>query len=319
MHCPTVAELPPLPLNKTGWPWANDRSPQLPGAMPDGSSWPRISLVTPSYNQGQFIEETIRSVLLQGYPNLEYIVIDGGSADNSVEIIRKYEPWLTYWISEPDRGQSEAINKGLSRATGTIYAWLNSDDLLLPGALAHMAQMYRQYPEAAAWVGRCYRITPAKEILSLVTPQNLDRASLANWWRIGRFYQPACFFSAQHFTRTEGLDESLYIALDIDLWLKLAEHGEFVATDRAIAAAVIHENAKTQLDRSKLHLEMMLIQVKHGYKEIALDRLRRIMQPPYAPEKLAHLIEQSLTQVQSLLSRKLRRQVLADAISQLDA
>ena len=87
---------------------------------------------TPSYNQGQFIEETIRSVLLQGYPDLEYIIIDGGSTDHSVEIIRKYEPWLTYWVSERDRGQSHAINKGFCRSTGVLLGWLNSDDVLLP-------------------------------------------------------------------------------------------------------------------------------------------------------------------------------------------
>src|ERR1700738_1526878 len=110
----------------TGWPWTTE-TPRLPAVRPDGSRWPRITIVTPSFNQGQFIEETIRSVLLQGYPNLEYIIIDGGSTDNTVEIIKKYEPWIACWVSEKDRGQSDALNKGFARATGQILAWLCSD------------------------------------------------------------------------------------------------------------------------------------------------------------------------------------------------
>ena len=122
MRCPTLAELPsPLP-GTTGWPW-REETRQLPNTLPDGSPWPRISIVTPSFNQGKYIEETIRSILLQGYPNLEYIIMDGGSNDGSLEIIKKYEPWLALWVSEKDRGQSHAINKGFLSSTGDVVAW----------------------------------------------------------------------------------------------------------------------------------------------------------------------------------------------------
>src|SRR5882724_1025422 len=117
MHSPTLADLPPSTPVRTGWPWTVE-TPSLPPLRPDGTPWPRVSIVTPSYNQGQFIEEAIRSVLLQGYPDLEYIIIDGGSSDQSVEIIKKYEPWLAYWISARDKGQSQAINRGFARAKG---------------------------------------------------------------------------------------------------------------------------------------------------------------------------------------------------------
>ncbi len=140
-HCPRLDELPSPPAGKTGWPWTEE-SPQHSNTAPGIEPWPRISIVTPSYNQGKFIEETIRSVLLQGYPNLEYFVIDGGSTDNSIEIIRKYEKWLTYWVSEPDRGQAHAVNKGLERATSEIAAYLNSDDVYLRGCLSHVGGAY---------------------------------------------------------------------------------------------------------------------------------------------------------------------------------
>ena len=148
----TLKDLPPPPADKSGWPWTEQSQP-LPERMPDGSEWPRISIITPSYNYGQFLEETIRSVLLQGYPNLEYIIIDGGSADNSVEIIRKYEPWLQYWISEPDNGQTDAIQKGFSKSTGVVWNWLNSDDILEKNALQHIAKAFKNNPCATLLFG----------------------------------------------------------------------------------------------------------------------------------------------------------------------
>jgi len=141
MHCPSISELPPPPPGVHGWPWTEGSLP-VADARPDGSPWPRISIVTPSYNQGYFIEETLRSVLLQGYPSLEFMVLDGGSVDGTVEIIRKYAPWLAYWASEPDDGQTSAIRKGLHRSSGEIFQWINSDDVLLPGTLGKVGSNF---------------------------------------------------------------------------------------------------------------------------------------------------------------------------------
>lgn len=145
MPTPTLTDLPAPPPNRIGWPWTVG-SPFLPPTQPNGLPWPRISIVTPSYNQGQYLEETLRSVLLQGYPNLEYFVMDGGSTDESRAILERYAPWLTHWESKRDQGQAHAINKGLARATGQIAAYLNSDDLYLQGALAHVGQSFVQRP-----------------------------------------------------------------------------------------------------------------------------------------------------------------------------
>jgi len=146
MMDPGTASLPVSspPSGRDGWPWTAGTPAVAP--PPGDLRWPRISIVTPSFNQGRYLEETIRSVLLQGYPNLEYILIDGGSTDESVEIIQRYAPRLAYWISEPDGGCAQALNKGLRRASGVIFGFINSDDMYEPGALFDVGRHFSDLP-----------------------------------------------------------------------------------------------------------------------------------------------------------------------------
>jgi hypothetical protein len=230
MRCPTLKDLPVPPAGKTDWPWTEE-SPQLPERMDDGREWPRISIVTPSYNQGQFVEETIRSILLQGYPNLEYIVIDGGSKDESVEIIRKYEPWLTYWVSEPDRGQSHAINKGMTRTTGELVAWLNSDDLYLQNAFARVATSWK--PGLTHWLVGMIKMGESlyshdTKTLALSTARTF--LEVAAFWLVRErdlrtFTQPEVFVSRAAWMAVGGLFEELALSMDYHLWAKLSAAG----------------------------------------------------------------------------------------------
>lgn len=208
-----LADLPAPPPGKVGWPWTEE-GPPVPEAMPPGGAWPRISIVTPSYNQGQFIEETIRSILLQGYPNLEYIVIDGGSQDESVEIIRKYEPWLSHWESKPDRGQPHAINKGLALASGPIFNWINSDDFLSPSALFEIAAAFGSRDAVA---GSILYFGPDGATVGLNAPLLPERIIRDG----GKdFQQPAIWMRRDHVLGCGGIDEQLHYAFDWDLAIR---------------------------------------------------------------------------------------------------
>jgi len=225
---PTLSDLPLPPSGKSGWPWTVG-TPPLPDRQPNGSPWPRITIVTPSYNQGQFIEETIRSILLQGYPNLEYIIVDGGSTDDTVEIIRKYERHLAYWISEKDRGQSHAINKGMARASGSIRAYLNSDDTYLEGALARVAGHARRHPEADLMHGRCC-ITNAngnkigERVGAIATfDEIVDLWDV--WWKQRNFVQPEVFWTIRIAGKVGPFREDLHWVMDYDYWLRIMHAG----------------------------------------------------------------------------------------------
>jgi glycosyltransferase involved in cell wall biosynthesis len=248
MRCPHLSELPLPPPDNTGWPWTEE-STQLPALMPDGSEWPRISIVTPNYNYGHFIEETIRSVLLQGYPNLEYIIMDGGSKDNSVEIIHKYEQWLSFWVSEPDYGQSNAINKGIKKATGKIFNWLNSDDILSLSALSHVASIWNQTnPTILVGSGKVITMEadsdwiPDKSIAPLKLALNCQGG-------VG-MAQPSTFISLEALKSVGGVNENLHYIMDYILYLNLLlcedlPVQKIVTTERHLSSAKLHEAAKT--------------------------------------------------------------------------
>jgi glycosyltransferase involved in cell wall biosynthesis len=185
--------------------------------------YPRISIVTPSYNQAKFLPETIESILNQGYPNLEYAIVDGGSTDGSVDVIRKYERHLACWVSEKDSGQSEAINKGFKRATGVIYNWINSDDVLFPGALHRIAEAYAGDPGAAIIFGdhaRCEQDGRIKRVSAVPDPS----AVIPTSW-VFPFGQQSTFIAAAYFQKVGGVRNDLHCIMDMDLYYRIFQAG----------------------------------------------------------------------------------------------
>lgn len=236
--CPSLADLPPPPKGKVGWPWTEE-SPRSGKVMEDGSDWPLISIVTPSYNQAEYLEETIRSILLQGYPNLEYFIFDGGSSDNSNAIIKKYDKWIDFWVSEPDRGQSHAINKGWERANGEILAWLNSDDFYQKSALSKAAEASSKTPVGITY-GHCEVVNlQSKKVSRYVAPQPSLRFFHRLWsgWK-GEYNisQPSTFFDRELLARTGHLKEYYNYAMDYDLILRASVRGNFNFIDETLAS-----------------------------------------------------------------------------------
>ncbi len=216
----------------------------MPGRMPDGSEWPTVSIVTPSYDQGRYLEETIRSVLLQGYPRLEYLIVDGGSTDKSVEIIKQYEPFLAYWVSEKDNGQSHAINKGFARATGEIMGWLNSDDLLQQHACCHVANAFHRMPEADFVYGQCLRMDASSRA---GTPMWVKEFSLRGHAVYGCVVpQPSCFWRRSAYLRIGPLREDLHFIMDDEYWRRAAVAGcAFARIDDVLSLFRNHKAQKT--------------------------------------------------------------------------
>lgn len=202
-----------------------------------------VSIVTPSYNQAPFLEQTIQSVLEQDYPHIEYIVVDGGSTDNSVEVIRKYADRLAYWISEKDSGQAEAINKGFARANGEIVAWLNSDDYYMFNTISVAVRCFEQNPDVVMIYGDMLAVNGDGQTINVLKYKQLSLQDLLCFQIIG---QPSVFFRRSALEKVGRLDPTFHFMLDHHLWIRLALEGRILHIPQVWSAARYHPQAKNR-------------------------------------------------------------------------
>jgi len=233
------------------------------------SSWPKISIVTPSFNQGRFLERTILSVLNQNYPNLEYIIMDGGSTDESVAIIRAYESSLAHWESKKDNGQADAVYRGFERSTGEILAYLNSDDLLLPGALERVGRYFRTHPEQEWVTGGTVIVDPDDQpVLNRIRIPMCNLGARATFHQLlfhgCHFNQPASFWRRDVFFATGGFDRSFQFCFDRDLFLRLAHRCASGQIKAFLACFRRHPASKTSTIPEVRNAEREALWAKYG-------------------------------------------------------
>ncbi|HSL46412.1 MAG TPA: glycosyltransferase family 2 protein [Anaerolineales bacterium] len=246
-----------------------------------------ISIVTPSYNQGRYLEETIQSVLSQDYPQIEYLILDGGSTDGTIEILHKYEDRLAGWVSEKDQGQTDAINKGFARAKGEILAWLNSDDTYEPGAVAAAVKYLQEYPEVGMVYGDCNYINETGDVIGKFP------SARTNYRLLRRGYthipQQTMFFRAELWKQVGPLDPSFYFAMDYDLWTRMAARTEIRYVPQTWANFRLHTSGKTILADDRCWPEMMRVHYRDGGSFfsvlVAKYYLRRVLAPMWNRRK----------------------------------
>lgn len=242
---------------------------------------PRITVITPSFNQAQFLEQTIRSVLDQDYPDLEYIVVDGGSTDDSTEIIERYADRLHWWCSEPDRGQAHALNKGLERATGDVIAYINSDDWYLPGVLHKTGEVFQTHPETDFLYGCCRIVDEQGQTLRVhqgniqTLDELLDLWDV--WWRGRQFVQPECFWSRRSFLQAGSFREEITNAFDYEYWTRLFLAGADVRRmDEEICCFRLHAAQKSADADLTAREELDVIQPILWNPQVQLNRRTRL-------------------------------------------
>ena len=215
-----------------------------------------VSIITPSYNQASYLEQTITSVLNQDHADIEYIVVDGGSTDNSVDIIKKYSSRLAYWVSEKDKGQADAINKGFAKATGEVVAWLNSDDYYLAGTVSAAVKVFDENPDVVLVYGNMLAVDEHGKTFNALNYKQLSLEDLLCFQIIG---QPAVFMRRSALQKTSGLDSSFHFLLDHHLWIQLAQLGRILHVPQVWAAARYHAAAKNRAKAAEFGREAFRI------------------------------------------------------------
>jgi len=256
---------------------------------------PLVSIVTPSFDQAPFLEAAMRSVLEQSYPHIEYIVIDGGSSDGSLEIIQRYDDRLADWVSEPDRGQTDAINKGFARAGGEILAWLNSDDTYQPEAVAQAVGALQNRPEVGLVYGDANYIDERGRVIGRFPARQTDYRKLRRGYV--HIPQQAAFFRANLWRDVGPLDPSFYFAMDYDLWVRLAKISRLQYHPGVWANFRLHSASKTIAADRHCWDEMLRVHYRDGGGKLApivlKYYLRRLLAPlvTWRRRRLVHSAE----------------------------
>lgn len=247
MQCPSIKDLPAPPTGKQGWPWTEETERRA-----NQANVPRVSIITPSYNQGAFIEETIRSILLQGYPDVELVIMDGGSRDETVDVIKKYERWIKYWVSEKDGGQSSAINAGIPHVSGELVNWLNSDDLLDKDALWNIQHHYDD--RYSCYIGTFREFTNEGIVRA---PSRMPHfASMEELLVSPAMAQPSLFYRADLFKK--GVNEAFHFCMDLELFKRVtADTGleSICWLDANLSLFRVHGESKTSNFQQKFTID----------------------------------------------------------------
>ncbi|MHB8482301.1 MAG: glycosyltransferase family 2 protein [Nitrospiria bacterium] len=237
---------------------------------------PLVTIVTPSYNQGRFLEETIQSVLNQSYPNIEYIIVDGGSIDQSVEVLRKYESRISYWISEKDQGQTDAINKGFRMAKGDLVGWINSDDFLEPTAVAQVVSSYQINPQSVLFHGRLRVIDELGGLIEIRNPRHaVSLNGLLNGF--DQVSQPGSFYLRKAVEKGGFLDTELCVAMDFDLWLRLLKFGSAQYIPDILANYRVYPQTKSKTLKGVSWQENNKILNKYKAKFFSCKRIEQFL------------------------------------------
>ncbi|HPP62127.1 MAG TPA: glycosyltransferase family 2 protein [Anaerolineales bacterium] len=224
---------------------------------------PTVSIVTPSFNQARFLEATIQSALSQDYPRIEYIIVDGGSTDGSADIIKKYSDKLAWWVSEKDRGQTDAINKGFARASGQIFAWINSDDTYEPRAIGQAVLFLKDHPEVGMVYADCNYINEQGRVIGKFPAAQTDLPRLRRGYV--HIPQQTMFFRAELWKQVGPLDPSFYFAMDYDLWTRIAARAELrYLAGQTWANFRIHASGKTVAADDRCWPEMLRVHYRDG-------------------------------------------------------
>ena len=273
---PRLAELPDPPAHQTGWPWTEDSA----GLAPSEETWPRVSIVIPTYQSGRFLEEALRSALLQAYPDLEILVLDGGSDDETAQILERYDTWLAFWKSEADGGQSDAINQGFARASGEIVTFLGSDDLYLPGTFLDVARRYREQPHCGAVVGAFQIIdersralgAPVSPRIPAPGPQDLTLLDPASW----RLHQAATFYTARALDEVgRGVEPALHYTMDRELLFRVARRFPIVLATACYGLFRRHSESKSVASILPMSREMGQLYLDLGEPDEGAEVRRR--------------------------------------------